>query len=62
MNIDEAIEDAERFYASRLSAMSHSSYELQASAPSAAAIRWAWKELEDRADESFRAIPFTPPE
>ncbi len=59
--VDEAISDAEAFYARRLTAFAHSSYDLQANAPSAAAIRAAWRELEERADESFRAIPFTPP-
>ncbi len=46
----QAIADAERFYADRLQAMSHSSYDLQANAPSAAAIRYAWREVEERAD------------
>ncbi len=50
--VGEAIADAERFYADRLQAMSHGSYELQEGAPSAAAIRYAWKELDDRDKES----------
>ncbi len=43
-----AISDAERFYASRLQAMSHASYEIQESAPSAAAIRYAWSVAPER--------------
>ncbi len=56
-----AITDAERFYADRLQAMSHASYDLQANAPSAAAIRWAWRELEDRANERNEAETFNDP-
>ncbi len=55
MTVEEAISDAERFYASRLQAMSHSSYDLQANAPSAAAIRAAWAR---QANESFPPISF----
>ncbi len=55
--VEEAIADAEAFYARRLTAMSHSSYELQANAPSAAAIRAAWeREANERNEaETFKA-------
>ncbi len=58
--VDEAIADAEAFYARRLTAFAHSSYELQANAPSEAAIRYAWKELEQRANERNDPETFNP--
>ncbi len=55
MTVDEAISDAERFYADRLQAMSHASFEIQSNAPSAAAIRWAWSVAPERTEaETFK--------
>ncbi len=55
MTVEEAVEDAERFYADRLQAMSHSSYDLQEGAPSAAAIRYAWSVAPERNEaETFK--------
>ncbi len=48
MTVDEAVADALRFYESRLTAFAHSSYELQANAPSADAIRAAWARQDSR--------------
>ncbi len=58
--VDEAIADAEAFYARRLTAFAHGSYDLQANAPSADAIRAAWRELEERADERNAPETFNP--
>ncbi len=58
-SVDDVISDASRFYADRLQAMSHSSYDLQANAPSEAAIRAAWERQANERNEAetFKGTP-----